>query len=78
MICRMLLTIAVAAGILVISTIAYARLAPQHASDLVTLRQSSTGEHCINRTTRANEGFQMTNQVTSTISSRLSSPKVKC
>jgi hypothetical protein len=63
---RMLLTIAIAVGILVISKIAYAQLAPQHASDLVTLRQSQTGEHCINRTTKANEGFAMTNQVTST------------
>ena len=63
---RMLLTIAVAVGILVISNIAYAQLAPQRASDLVTLRISQTGEHCINRTTKANEGFQMTNQVTST------------
>jgi hypothetical protein len=60
---RMLLTIAIAVGI---SNIAYAQLAPQHASDLVTLRQSQTGEHCINRTTKANEGFAMTNQVTST------------
>jgi hypothetical protein len=56
----------IAAGVLLISNIAYAQLAPQHASDLVTLRQSQTGEHCINRTTKANEGFQMTNQVTST------------
>jgi hypothetical protein len=63
---RMLLTIAVAVGILVISNIAYAQLAPQRASDLVTLRISQTGEHCINRTTGAIEGFQMTNQVTST------------
>jgi hypothetical protein len=38
MLCRMLLTIAVAVGILVISNIAYAQLAPQRASDLVTLR----------------------------------------
>ena len=65
MICRMLLTIAVAIGILVISNIAYAQLAPQHASDLVTLRQSETGEHCVNRTTGATEGFAMTNRVLS-------------
>src|SRR3984893_5537876 len=63
---RMLLAIAVGVGILVISNTAYAQLAPQHASDLVTLRISQTGEHCINRTTKANEGFAMTNQVTST------------
>jgi hypothetical protein len=65
MIRRMLLTIAVAVGILVISNIAYAQLAPQHASDLVTLRQSQTGEHCVNRTTGASEGFAMTNRVLS-------------
>jgi|ERR1700730_1088679 hypothetical protein len=63
---RMLLTIAVAVGILVISNIAYAQLTPQRASDLVTLRISQTGEHCVNRTTGASEGFAMTNQVTST------------
>jgi hypothetical protein len=62
---RMLLAIAVAVGILVISNIAYAQLAPQHASDLVTLRQSQTGEHCVNRTTQASEGFAMTNRVLS-------------
>jgi hypothetical protein len=62
---RMLLAIAVAVGILVISNIAYAQLAPQHASDLVTLRQSQTGEHCVNRTTGASEGFAMTNRVLS-------------
>ena len=65
MIPRMLLAIAVAVGILVISNIAYAQLAPQHASDLVTLRQSQTGEHCVNRTTGASEGFAMTNRVLS-------------
>jgi hypothetical protein len=62
---RMLLAIAVAVGILVISNIAYAQLAPQRASDLVTLRQSLTGEHCVNRTTGASEGFAMTNRVLS-------------
>lgn len=62
---RMLLAIAVAVGILVISNIAYAQLAPQHASDLVTLRQSQTGAHCVNRTTGASEGFAMTNRVLS-------------
>ena len=62
---RMLLTIAGAVGILVISNIAYAQLAPQHASDLVTLRQSLTDVHCVNRTTGASEGFAMTNRVLS-------------
>ena len=62
---RMLLAIAVGVGILVISNIAYAQLAPQHASDLVTLRQSQIGEHCVNRTTGASEGFAMTNRVLS-------------
>ena len=66
MIHRMLLAIAFAVGILGISNIAYAQLAPQHASDLVTLRQSQTDQHCVNRTTGASEGFAMTNQVTST------------
>ena len=65
MIHRMLLAIGVAVGILGISNIAYAQLAPQHASDLVTLRQSQTGEHCVNRTTGASEGFAMTNRVLS-------------
>lgn len=46
MIRRMSLTIAVAVGILVISNIAYAQLAPQRASDLVTLRQSQNDERC--------------------------------
>jgi hypothetical protein len=63
---QMLLTIAVAVGILVISNTGYAQLAPQRASDLVTLRQSQTGQHCIDRTSGADEGFQMTNRVTST------------
>jgi hypothetical protein len=62
----MLLTIAVAVGILVISNTAYAQLAPQHASDLVTLRQSQTGEHCVDRTSGVDEGFKMTNRVTPT------------
>lgn len=65
MIRRMLLTIAAAIGILVISNAAYAQLAPQHASDLVTLRQSQTGEHCVDRTTGTTEGFAMTNRVLS-------------
>src|ERR1700730_36375 len=65
MLCRMLLTIAVAVGTLVTSNIAYAQLAPQRASDLVVLRQSQTGEHCVNRTTGASEGFAMTNRVLS-------------
>jgi hypothetical protein len=64
MIRRMSFSIAI--SILVISNTAHAQLAPQHASDLVTLRQSGTGEHCIDRTTGANLGYQMTNQVTST------------
>src|SRR5215469_3819660 len=62
---RMLLAIAIAVGILVISNIAYAQLAPQNASDLVTLRQSQTGVHCVNRATGADEGFAMTNRVLS-------------
>jgi len=62
---RMLLAIAIAVVMLVISNIAYAQLAPQNASDLVTLRQSQTGEHCVNRTTGASEGFAMTNRVLS-------------
>jgi hypothetical protein len=66
MVSRMLLTIAVTVGIPVISNTAYAQLAPQRASDLVTLRQSESGEHCINRTTGVVEGFKMTNQVVST------------
>jgi hypothetical protein len=65
MIRRMLLTIAVAVGMLVISNIAYAQLAPQRASDLVTLRISQIGEQCIDSSGTV-QGFKMTNQVTST------------
>jgi hypothetical protein len=66
MIRRMFLTIVVAIGIFVIANTAFAQLAPQHASDLVTLRQSQTGEHCVDRSSGTVEGFKMTNQVTST------------
>ena len=65
MISRMLLAIAGAVGILVISNTTHAQLAPQRASDLVTLKQSQT-EHCINRTTSEIDGFKMTNQVVPT------------
>jgi hypothetical protein len=60
------LLLALAVSPLVVSHTAHAQLAPQHASDLVTLRQSTNDERCINRTTGATAGFQMTNQVTST------------
>jgi hypothetical protein len=59
------LLFALAVSPLVAMHTAHAQLAPQHASDLVTLRQSTTGEHCVNRTTGASEGFAMTNRVLS-------------
>jgi hypothetical protein len=59
------LLFALAVSPLVVSHTAHAQLAPQHASDLVTLRQSTTGEHCVSRTTGASEGFAMTNRVLS-------------